>query len=42
MIEEIINKMAQMAADILTTDKNIDEILERTEEDLIALKAKYE
>lgn len=42
MIEEIIDKMAQTVADILTKDKNIDDILERTEEDLIALKAKYE
>ena len=38
-MHEILN---QMVADILTTDKSIDDILDRTEQSLINLKAKYE
>lgn len=38
-MHEILN---QMVADILTTDKSLDSILERTEKDLITLKARYE
>lgn len=38
-MHEILN---QMVADILTTNKSIDDILERTEQSLINLKSKYE
>lgn len=38
-MHEILN---QMLADILTTDKSIDDILEKTEQNLINLQARYE
>ncbi|HUV06530.1 MAG TPA: hypothetical protein VMX75_02300 [Spirochaetia bacterium] len=38
-MHEVLN---QMVADILTTDKSLDDILARTEKDLVDLKAKYD